>query len=81
MNPLEQRIQELEQKLRDLESVRNVAFIQNIKRFVLPLINLSDLPPIKLSDLSDVENTDDASTDKVLKKTETTWQPGTDNTA
>jgi len=33
---------------------------------------------IKLSDLSDVEGTDSASTGQVLKKTTTTWQPGTD---
>ncbi len=34
---------------------------------------------LKLSDLSDVEGTDSASTGQVLKKTSTTWQPGTDN--
>jgi len=33
---------------------------------------------LKLSDLSDVEDTDSASTGEVLKKTATTWQPGTD---
>lgn len=35
---------------------------------------------LKLSDLSDVSNTDGASTGQILKKTSTTWQPGTDNT-
>jgi len=81
MSPLEQRVQELEKKVRDLESVRNVSFIENIKRFVVAKLNVSDLPSLKLSDLSDVEDTDDASTGEVLKKTATTWQPGTDNTA
>ena len=81
MNPLEQRVQELEKKVRDLESVRNVSFIENIKRNASKTIKLIDLPPIKLSDLSDVSGTDAASTGQVLKKTSTTWQPGTDNTA
>jgi hypothetical protein len=35
---------------------------------------------LKLSDLSDVSGTDSASTGDVLKKTSTTWQPGSDNT-
>ena len=81
MNPLEQRVQELEKKVRDLESVRNVSFIDNIKRFVVSTLEVNDLPSIKLSDLSDVSGTDAASTGQVLKKTSTTWQPGTDNTA
>jgi len=81
MSTLEQRVQQLEKKVQELESVRNVSFIENIKRFVVSTIQVSDLPSIKLSDLSDVEDTDDASTGEVLKKTATTWQPGTDNTA
>ena len=81
MNELELRVQELEKKVRDLESVRNVSFIENIKRLVVAKLNVSDLPSLKLSDLSDVSGTDAASTGQVLKKTATTWQPGTDNTA
>ena len=81
MNELELRVQELEKKVRDLESVRNVSFIENIKRNASKTIKLIDLPPIKLSDLSDVSGTDSATTGQVLKKTATTWQPGTDNIA
>jgi hypothetical protein len=48
----------------------NVPFIQNLER----RLNRA----IRLSDLSDVSGTDAASVGQVLKKTSTTWQPGTD---
>jgi hypothetical protein len=67
------RLEDLEKLTEQLLNVTNVQFIENLKRR-LPL------KTHKLSDHSDVENTDSASTNQVLKKTATTWQPGTDNT-
>lgn len=80
MSP-EQQIAKLEERVKNLEQVTNTSFIANIKRYVFSSLDVTDLPPIKLSNLSDVSGTDTASTGQVLKKTATTWQPGTDNTA
>ena len=81
MNPLERRILELEKRVAQLERVENVAFIESLYRRLISNLRVADLPSIKLSDLTDVSDTDSASTGQVLKKTSTTWQPGTDNTA
>ena len=56
--------------------VEDVAFIDSLSRRLADSLNI----PSKLSDLDDVSNTDSATTGQVLKKTSTTWQPGTDNT-
>jgi predicted DNA-binding protein (UPF0251 family) len=57
-----------------------VAFIKSLERNSI-FVTQGELDALKLSDLADVENTDSASTGQVLKKTSTTWQPGTDNIA
>jgi len=76
MNPeVERQLNEIREMVERLEAVENVAFIENLKRRVVDDLEIS------LSDLSDVSDTDSASTGQVLKKTSTTWQPGTDNTA
>jgi hypothetical protein len=78
MSPeLLQKFNEMEQRLTRLERVENVSFIENMARRLQETFNI----PRRLSDLDDVSNTDDASPGQVLKKTGTTWQPGTDNTA
>ena len=79
MSPLEQKIQQLEKRIENLELVENVSFIESLKR----RLNTSSFltTDSKLSSLSDVSDTDSASTGQVLKKTSTTWQPGTDNIA
>ena len=79
MSPLEQKIQQLEKRIANLELVENVSFIESLKR----RLNTSSFltTDSKLSSLSDVSDTDSASTGQVLKKTSTTWQPGTDNIA
>ena len=81
MSP-EQRIEQLERRVEELERVTNLQFAEQMLRYIQKglVIQLANLPDIKLSDLSDVSNTDGASTNEVLKKTATTWQPGTDNT-
>jgi len=76
MSPQDRRkLEELERKVGDIERVTNVSFIAELER----RLNFVS-GEIKLSDLSDVSGTDSASTGQVLKKTATTWQPGTDNT-
>lgn len=79
MNPNETRFQELERKVDELtafmRSFENPALITPLTKSTLQAI----IGALKLSDLSDVEGTDSASTGQVLKKTSTTWQPGTDN--
>lgn len=72
-----QRIKQLEKKVNSLMLGQDVAFIQSLVRRLQPELNI----PKRLSDLLDVSETDDATTGQVLKKTATTWQPGTDNTA
>lgn len=73
MSPQElERMNKLEQLVMSLVRVENVEFIKNMNRRI-------EFPTLKLSDLSDVSGTDGASTGQVLKKTATTWQPGTDN--
>jgi hypothetical protein len=75
MTPQElDRMDKLEKLVMALYRVENVEFIKNINRRV-------EFPTLRLSDLSDVSGTDSASTGQVLKKTSTTWQPGTDNIA
>ena len=76
MSPLEQKVADLEKRVALLERVENVAFIAALER----RLNFVS-GDIRLSDLADVSGTDSASTGQVLKKTATTWQPGTDNTA
>ena len=79
MNPqVQQRFQEIQ---RELDSMRLFmrSFLSaaeldpDIQRTILRVVGT-----LKLSDLSDVEDTDSATTGKVLKKTATTWQPGDD---
>lgn len=81
MNPNNTEFQEMQRKINELydfmKSFESAAQLSpqaqtTIKRVV---------GGIKLSDLVDVEGTDTASTGQVLKKTPTTWQPGTDNIA
>ncbi len=79
MQPDKQRISELEKRVKALEdfvlSFDNPGAIKpSVRKTIQALIGA-----LKLSDLSDVEGTDGASTGQVLKKTSTTWQPGTDN--
>jgi len=69
-------MEELERRLDNLERVTSPSFIVELER----RLNFVS-GEIKLSDLSDVSGTDSATTGQVLKKTATTWQPGTDNTA
>lgn len=73
------RLNRLEKQLEAMRRGEDVPFIRTMIRRVFGLATVNDLPPIKLSDLSDVEGTDTAGTGQVLKKTATTWQPGTDN--
>lgn len=81
MTPEERRqFQEMQRMVRAMYEVADPAFIANLERRVLVDVYSTDNPP-KLSDLSDVSGTDTASTGEVLKKTATTWQPGTDNIA
>lgn len=74
MSPQDRReFEELKRIVDSLVRVENVQFLESLRRrFPLPIH--------KLSDHSDVSLTDGASTGEVLKKTATTWQPGTDNT-
>lgn len=82
MTPEErQEFNALKEMVRNLQQVTDVVFVENLKRRIITNLVVSDLPSIKLSDLSDVSDTDSASTGEVLKKTATTWQPGTDNIA
>lgn len=76
MTPEErQKLNKLERDVANLLAVSDTGFIESLVR------RLKFKFEYKLSDLSDVEDTDDATTGKVLKKTATTWQPGTDLTA
>jgi xanthine dehydrogenase iron-sulfur cluster and FAD-binding subunit A len=71
MNPLEQKVQELERRLTAIERVENVAFIQTLERRLDR--------GIKLNDLIDVA-APSPSVGQVLKWNGTTWAPATDNT-
>ena len=77
MTPEERnRLEKLEKMVNAMHRAEDVAFIESLNRrldFVSGTLSLSDL--------SDVSNISGASTGQVLKKTATTWQPGTDNTA
>lgn len=82
MTPQEQeRMDKLEKTVNSLVNVINVPFIEQIKRRIVTAEVETQLSTLTLSDLSDVEGTDTATTGQVLKKTATTWQPGTDNIA
>lgn len=73
-----QEFNDMKQRLARIERAEGVSFLESLAR----RLSQSFLPiDAKLSDLSDVEDTDDATDGQVLKKTATTWQPGTDNTA
>ncbi len=74
------QFEDMKMQIESLKRVRDIDFIKEVARQVFANAKTVDLPPIKLSDLSDVEDTDNGSTGQVLKKTATTWQPGTDNT-
>ena len=79
MSPEQKQINELKRQVKRLEdfvlSFDNPGAVKpSVKKTIQTLIGT-----LKLSDLSDVEGTDGASTGQVLKKTSTTWQPGTDN--
>lgn len=78
MNPLEQRVQALEERLAAMERVENVSFIESLRRRLLGSVD--DLPDIKLSDLTDVTGTDAATDGQVLKyvDADAAWKPGTD---
>lgn len=80
MSPLEEKVQRLEEEVERLRRVEDIVFIESVSR---RLVDRSVFLPAnaKLSDLADVSDTDSASTGQVLKKTSTTWQPGTDNVA
>lgn len=71
------QFKEMQETIKRILRAEDPAFIKSIKRNS-SFITQVDLDQLKLSDLSDVENTDSATTGKVLKKTATTWQPGTD---
>ena len=74
MTPEEKReFEQMKTTVRNLQHVEDVSFIESLIR----RLNI----PARLSDLDDVTGTDGATTGQVLKKTATTWQPGTDNTA
>lgn len=74
MTPEEKnKMNKLEKLVMSIYRVENVEFIANINRRI-------SFPTLSLEDLSDVSGTTGASTGQVLKKTATTWQPGTDNT-
>ena len=76
MTPQElNRMNKLETLVNSLLRVENVAFISALER---RLDFLSSA--ITLDDLTNVSGANAASTGTVLKKTSTTWQPGTDNT-
>ena len=76
MTPREtERMNQLETLVTSLLNVENVAFIGALER---RLDFLSSA--ISLDDLTNVSGANSASTGQVLKKTSTTWQPGTDNT-
>jgi hypothetical protein len=84
MNPLEQKLQELERRLQALERGENIEFVKNIERRldiageVRLAINQSSL-----NDLLDVD-VDSPSNGQVLKYTTTgddRWIAGTDNIA
>lgn len=70
-NDLVQRVEALERKLAEFQSPAQLDPL--IQQAILDIVG-----NIRLSDLLDVEGTDSASTGQVLKKTATTWQPGTD---
>lgn len=72
-----QRLEKLEKMVLAIQRAENVAFIENLTRRLNSTLTI----PKVLSDLSDVAGTDTATTGQVLKKTATTWQPGTDNIA
>jgi hypothetical protein len=81
MNPLEQKVQELERRLTALERVENIAFIESMLRRIVSRLSVGDLPPISLNDLSDVD-VPTPSDGQVLKYTTSgvdRWIAGTDN--
>lgn len=68
----------MKEAIKNLEQVTNPSFIELIKNRVFGSLTVGDLPAINLADLNDVSGTTGATTGQVLKKTATTWQPGTD---
>jgi len=80
MSPQErQQFEDMKTRLNNLERVENVAFAELIKRRIVDQAVITALATFSLGDLLDVSGTTGASTGQVLKKTATTWQPGTDN--
>lgn len=73
-----QEFEQMKQDLRKIKEVTDISFIESLSRRLGERDFLTTSS--KLSALSDVSGTDSASTGQVLKKTSTTWQPGTDNT-
>lgn len=71
---------EMKRQLAAIRRAEDVPFVKALMERIKNELTINDLPAIKLSDLTDVSGTDSASTGQVLKKTATTWQPGTDNT-
>lgn len=77
MTPEErQEFNNLKQLVNAMRRAEDLVFVESLNRRLDFFVGTP-----KLSDLSDVSGTDSASTGQVLKKTATTWQPGTDNTA
>lgn len=79
MSPQDRKIQELERQVKELKdfmlSFDSPGTVKpSVKKTIQILIGA-----LTLDDLSNVEGTLGASTGQVLKKTATTWQPGTDN--
>lgn len=79
MTPEERtQFEQMQNTLQRILRAEDVGFIKSIERNV-SFVTPAELAALKLSDLSDVSGTDGAATGQVLKKTATTWQPGTDN--
>jgi hypothetical protein len=79
MDRLQQQIDALTKQVATLEKfMRSFMSAAELDPQVQRTIAQSIGANLKLSDLSDVEGTDDATTGEILKKTATTWQPGTD---
>lgn len=71
MTPNErQEFEALKKLVMSIREAKDLSFVESVVR---RLTNR-----FALSDLSDVSGTDNATTGQVLKKTATTWQPGTD---
>jgi hypothetical protein len=80
MSPEQRQIEELQKRIEKLERAENIAAVKAFERNS-SFVTQDTLNALTLANLADVSGTSAASTGQVLKKTATTWQPGTDNTA